>query len=136
MLITTYLGFNGNCEAAFKHYEKVLGGKITMMFRNGEAPGGAEMPKELRKRIMHARLVVGEMVLMGGDAPPERRAAPQGFCVNVTVEDPKEAERIFKGLARGGNITMPMAETFWARRFGMLTDRFGTPWMVNCEKPM
>jgi uncharacterized glyoxalase superfamily protein PhnB/uncharacterized protein YndB with AHSA1/START domain len=136
MDLITYLAFDGDCEAAFKHYEKVLGGRMLMMFKNGDSPEGVQMPPEVRDRVMHARLQVGERLLMGGDAPPGMHTKPQGFCANVMVDDPGDAERIFRGLADGGAISMPMTETFWARRFGMLTDKFGVPWMVNCEKEM
>ena len=135
MDLVTYLGFDGQCEAAFKHYEKVLGGKILMMMRMADAPAGTPMPPDAANRIMHARLEVGDRLLMGGDAPPGRSAKPQGFCANIMVDDPAEAERIFRDLGEGGTVTMPMSETFWAAKFGMLTDRFGVPWMVNCEKP-
>jgi PhnB protein len=85
---------------------------------------------------MHARLVVGDTVLMGSDAPGERYEKMQGFSVALGVDEPEWAERVFNALAAGGTVTMPIQETFWAHRFGMLVDRFGTPWMVNCEKPM
>jgi PhnB protein len=136
--LVTYLSFDGQCEAAFKHYEKILGGKIQMMMRYADAPAEAGVPQnpETATRIMHARLQVGDRLLMGGDAPPQFVTKPQGFCVSVQVDDPAEAERIFLGLGDGGVVQMPIAETFWARRFGMLIDKFGTPWMVNCEKPM
>jgi PhnB protein len=135
--LVTYLSFDGNCEAAFKHYEKVLGGKILMMARYADAPpdAGVLQTPENATRIMHARLQVGDRLLMGGDAPPQFVAKPQGFCVSFQVDDPAEAERVFRGLGEGGVIQMPIGETFWARRFGMLVDKFGTPWMVNCEKP-
>ena len=136
MRTNTYLSFDGTCEAAFRFYEKVLGGRIVMMFAHRDMPGGDQSPPEMRDKIMHARLMLADQALMGGDAPPGRFARPQGFCVNVAVTDPAEAERVFAGLAEGGTVTMPIAETFWAHRFGMLTDKFGTPWMVNCEKPM
>lgn len=135
--LVAYLSFDGECEAAFKHYEKVLGGKILMMTRHADAPANAGVPQtpETANRIMHARLKVGDRLLMGGDAPPQFASKPQGFCVSIMVDDPKEAERIFRELGEGGVVRMPIAETFWARRFGMLVDKFGTPWMVNCEKP-
>jgi PhnB protein len=136
MDIVTYLGFDGQCEAAFKHYEKVLGGKILMMMRMADAPAGTPMPTDAADRIMHARLQVGDRLLMGGDAPAGRASKPQGFCANIMVDDPAVAERIFRELGEGGTVTMPIAETFWARKFGMLTDKFGVPWMVNCEKAM
>jgi PhnB protein len=134
--LVTYLSFDGQCEAAFKCYESVLGGKILMMMRYADAPAdaGVSQTPEMATRIMHARLRVGDRLLMGGDAPPQYARKPQGFCATVMVDDPAEAERIFRELGEGGNVQMPIGETFWARRFGVLIDRFGTPWMVNCEK--
>ena len=136
MELNSYLAFNGQCEAAFKRYEQVLGGKILMLLRYADAPAGQPVPEASRNRIMHARLQVGDRLLMGGDAPPEHVTKAQGFCANIGVDTPAEAERIFHALAEGGTVTMPIAETFWAHSFGMLTDKFGTPWMVNCEKAM
>ncbi len=135
----SYLGFDGNCEEAFHHYADVFGGKILMMVRHSDAPAGSGVPQDpaTANRIMHARLEVGGRLLMGGDAPTHiPYAKPHGFCVNATVESPAEAERIFARLAEGGTVIMPIGETFWARRFGMVNDRYGTPWMINCEKPM
>lgn len=135
--LVTYLSFDGQCEAAFRHYEKVLGGKIITMLRYADAPPEAGVPRntETANRIMHVRLDIGDRHLMGGDAPPQFASKPQGFCVSVQVDDAAEAERIFHALGEGGVVQMPIGETFWARRFGMLIDKFGTPWMVNCEKP-
>ncbi|HUZ67183.1 MAG TPA: VOC family protein [Beijerinckiaceae bacterium] len=131
----TYLGFDGRCEEAFKRYEKVFGGKIVMMMRYADAPPGS-IPQnpEAANRIMHARLEAGGRMLMGGDSPMQGSSKPQGFCVCVSTDNPSEAERIFGDLSEGGSVTMPIGETFWAQRFGMVTDTFGTPWMVNCEK--
>lgn len=94
------------------------------------------VPKEWGKKIMHASLRVGGQSLMGADTPPGSYQAPHGFSVALHIEDPAEAERVFGALAEGGKIGMPIQETFWAHKFGMLVDRFGTPWMVNCGKPM
>ncbi len=134
MKLNAYLSFNGRCAEAFKAYEKVLGGKIEMLLTHGESPMAQQTPPEWRDRIMHARLVVGDQVLMGADAPPEYYKGTQGFCVSIGVDDPASAERIFKGLSEGGTVQMPLQKTFWALAFGMLIDRFGTPWMVNCEE--
>ncbi len=134
MVINAYLGFNGNCEEAFKFYEKVLGGKIEALARYGETPAAAQVPPDWKNKIIHARMSVGDNVLMGGDAPPDHYHAAAGMMVSVSVKEPAEAERIFKGLSEGGKVNMPIQETFWAQRFAMWTDRFGTPWMVNCEK--
>jgi PhnB protein len=132
----TYLTFGGNCEAAFKYYERVLGGKIEMLMTHGDMPKDAQMqtPPEWKKMIMHARLVAGGNVLMGSDAPPDHFEKPQGFSVSINVDDPKDAERIFAALADNGTVRMPLQQTFWAVRFGMLVDQFGIPWMVNCEQ--
>jgi PhnB protein len=135
MQLEPYLHFSGQCEEAFKFYEKCLGGNNAMMMRYEEAPAGQPVAPEWRKKIMHARMMVGDQVLMGMDAPPERYHKPEGFSLSIGTKNVSEGERIFKALAEGGKVTMPFAETFWAERFGMLVDRFGIPWMVNCEKP-
>ncbi|MBV8455689.1 MAG: VOC family protein, partial [Acetobacteraceae bacterium] len=89
-----------------------------------------------RNQIMHARLIIGDQVLMGSDGGGQCQQPMAGFSVTISVDDPAEADRIYNALSEGGETRMPIQETFWARRFGMLTDRFGTPWMINCEKPM
>lgn len=131
-----YLNFNGNCEEAFKSYEKILGGKIQMMMTAKGTPMESHVAPELVDRIMHARMTVGGTTIMGSDVPPSHYRQPQGFSVNADAETPAEADRIYAALAKDGQQTMPIAETFWAHRFGMCIDRFGTPWMVNCEKEM
>lgn len=133
MQINPYLHFNGRCEEAFKLYEKVLGGKIEVMLPHEGTPAASHVPPEWKKKIMHARLNIGDQVLMASDAPPGHYHQPQGFTVSISIKDPAEAERIFKALADKGKITMPLDKTFWAQRFGMLVDQFGIPWMVNCE---
>jgi PhnB protein len=135
MQIHPYLAFDGQCEAAFEFYEECLAGKITFMMTNGDSPMGAQMPPELHGRIMHASLEVGGQILAGADAPPDHYKKPQGFCVSLNIGDAAEAERVFNALARNGNVQMPLQETFWAARFGMLIDQFGTPWMINCGRP-
>lgn len=133
MRFIPYLNFNGQCEAAFKFYEQVFGGKIEMMMAHGDSPIAEHVPLELHKSIMHARLSVGDQVLMGSDAPPDRFEAAKGLWVSIVLEDVAAAERIFNALAENGTVHMPFQETFWAARFGMVVDRFGTPWMLNCE---
>jgi PhnB protein len=135
MQLNPYLTFNGQCEAAFKFYERCLGGKIEFMLTHGESPMAQQTPAGWRNKIMHARLVVGDKVLMGSDAPPERYEGPKGFSVSLGIDTPAEAERVFSALAENGTVQMPLQETFWALRFGTLVDRFGIPWMVNCERP-
>ena len=134
MQLNPHLHFNGQCEAAFKFYEKCLGGKIEVMMTHEGMPATEQVPAEWRSKIMHARLVVDKQVFMGMDAPPDRFQKPQGFHLNIGVKDPAEAERLFNALAEDGKVQMPLQQTFWAIRFGMLVDRFGIPWMVNCEQ--
>ena len=134
MQLNPYLMFNGQCEAAFKFYAKVLGGKIEAMFPHEGTPAEGHVPAEWRKKIMHARMTVGDKALMGSDAPPLHQENMKGFSVSLGVDTPAEAERIFHALAEKGEVRMPIQETFWAQRFGMLVDQFGTPWMINCEQ--
>jgi len=133
MQLNSYLHFNGRCEEAFKFYEKLFGGKIEAIFPHEGTPAAEHVPPEWRKKIMHARLSVGDQVLMGSDVPPGHYNSPQGFRVNISVKNPADAERIFKALADKGKVTMPLETTFWAQRFGMVNDQYGTPWMINCE---
>jgi PhnB protein len=135
MQINTYLTFNGQCKAAFDFYAQCLGGKIDAMFTFGESPMAAETAPEWRDKVMHAQLNIGGNLIMGSDAPPQMRQTPQGFSVSINVDSSAEAERIFNALADNGKVQMPIQETFWALRFGVLVDSFGTPWMINCLRP-
>ena len=134
MQLNPYLLFNGQCEQAFQFYERILGGKIQTMMRYEGTPAEGHVPAELLKKIMHASLVIDNQVLMGSDAPPEGDNQPKGFSVSIQINDPAKAERIFSALAENGTVKMPFQQTFWAYRFGMATDQFGIPWMINCEK--
>ena len=131
MQVSPYLHFNGNCEAAFKFYEKVLGAKIVMMLTHEGAPADMPTPPEWKKKIMHARISIDGEIIMGSDAPPAHFHKPQGFSVSLTVSDPADAERKFKALSEGGSVNMPFDKTFFSKGFGMCTDQFGIPWMVN-----
>jgi PhnB protein len=136
MQMNPYLGFAGKCEAAFKFYEKVFGGKIVMMMKYGDGPMAGQTPPEMKDHVMHARMTVGDdVLLMGSDAPPQMYEPMKGMTVSVSIDKPADADRVFAALAEGGTVRMPIQETFWAQRFGMLTDQFGTPWMINCERP-
>jgi len=133
MQLNPYLFFNGNCADAFKFYEKCLGGKIVTMMTHEGTPAAEQVPANWREKIIHARLTVGDQVLMGSDAPPDRYAPMKGFGVSFAVDSPADAERIFKALSEKGAVGMPMQQTFFAVRFGMVVDQFGTPWMIPCE---
>ncbi|HZQ53816.1 MAG TPA: VOC family protein [Bryobacteraceae bacterium] len=132
--LNPYLNFNGQCEAAFKFYEQCFGGKDLMLMKFGESPMAGDTPPEWRDKIMHAHLNIGQSALLGSDAPPDRFQKPQGFYVSYSLNDPAEAERVFKTLSENGQVQMPLQQTFWAVRFGMVADRFGIQWMINCEK--
>jgi PhnB protein len=134
MQVNPYLYFNGDCEEAFKLYEKCFGGKIVGMLPHEGTPAAEHVPVEWQKKILHARLEIGGEAIMASDAPPGRYSKPQGFSVSVTVKTKADAEKIFNTLAEGGTVTMPLAATFWSVAFGMVTDKYGVPWMVNCEQ--
>ena len=134
MKLNPYLTFDGRCEEAFGFYERCLGGRIVMMMTYGESPLGSQTDPGWRGKILHTTLAVGDQILQGADAPPGRYQKPQGIAVTIGLSDRTEAERIFAALAENGVVEFPLRETFWAARFGMVTDRFGTPWMINCEK--
>jgi PhnB protein len=134
MKITPYLLFSGQCEEAFKTYERVLGGKIIASFTFGDSPMAAQFP-EMANKIMHARIDVGDQMILGSDCPPAYFQQPQGTSVCLELDDTADAERVFQELSEGGTVKMPIQETFWAKRYGQLVDRFGTPWMVNVAAP-
>ena len=136
MQFVPYLTFDGGCAEAFRFYVRLLGGRLETLQTHGESPIAADVPPDYRDLVLHARLVVGDQVLMGSDAPPEHRARAQGFHVAIQVDSAPEAERLWAGLSEKGSITMPLQQTFWEDRFGMCTDRYGTPWMVNCPQPV
>lgn len=130
--LNAYLTFSGNCAEAMRFYAQVLGADLRALMTYGEAPGSEKMPPGNADRIMHAYLVHPEFVLMAGDAMKDRSFdGMRGFGLALTVPDVAEAKRVFGLLAEGGHIDMPLGETFWAAAFGSVTDRFGTPWLVN-----
>lgn len=127
-----HLAFNGQCEAAFQFYEKCLGGRILFKMRYAEAPMDA--PSEMKNKVIHTTFTVGEQMLSGSDAMPGRYLKPQGFHIQLNLKDAADAERIFTALAENGAVQVVLQETFWALRYGVVVDRFGTPWEINCEK--
>lgn len=134
MHLNPYLVFKGDCAEAFRFYEKLLGGRIAMMMTHGESPMKEQVPPGWQEKILHAELEVGGKSIMGSDAPPQHYEAPQGIHVTLGLSSPAEAERIFTALAENGRVTMPFQKTFWSAGFGMVVDRFGIPWMVDCEQ--
>jgi len=136
MKMYTYLNYGGNCREAFQFYETHLGGKITMMSTHGDMPSPNNVPREAKDTILHARIEIGETVLMAADVPPDRFQPMRSAYLSLLVGSIEDAERIYALLSDGGQIFMPMAETFFAFRFAMLRDKFGTSWMILNERPM
>ena len=130
-----YLGFNGNCADAMRFYERALNGKLEVLMSGADSPMAAQMPPQFLHRILHARLVLpGGGTLYAGDCPADQPyEGIKGVSIAVDYPTTDEAEAVFAALADGGQVTMPMQPAFWARRWGMLIDRFGTPWIVNGE---
>ena len=136
MRLNPYLMFDGRCEEAFRFYEQCFGGKIVFIMTYEDSPVAGQIPPGTAKKIFHAGLAIGDgIALEGSDAMPGQYKHQQIFAVMLRPKDSAEAERIFKALAEEGSVQIPMAETFWALRFGKVTDRFGVPWLVNCERP-
>ncbi|HSJ08733.1 MAG TPA: VOC family protein [Longimicrobiales bacterium] len=132
MRFMPYLNFDGNAGEAMRFYQEIFGGDLELS-PFGESPMADEVPADMKDRLMHAELRVGDQVLMSSDAMPGQYGTPAGTYVTIALGDVAEADRIFAALADGGVVQMPIQETFWAKRFGMLADRYGTLWMVNCE---
>ena len=131
MQLYTQLNFGGNCEAAFRFYEQQLGGKILMLVRQNDAPGA---PADASDAVIHARMQIGGTVLIANDVPPARFKPMRSAYLFLSLDSPGEAERIYELLRDGGEVFMPLEETFFASRFAMLRDRFGVSWAVIHEK--
>jgi len=134
MSLNPYLLFNGNCKEAFQFYEKIFGAKNLHMMTFGDSPEKDKTPTGFQDKILHAMLDLGDRMLMASDCPPEHFVPLQGFSLSLNVKTPADADRVFNALAENGTIKMPIQKTFWSPRFGMLVDRFGVPWMVNCDQ--
>ena len=134
MKLNPYLNFDANCREAFEFYQKALNGKITFIQTFGDSPMASGMPKETYNRVMHVTLQIGDEVLQGSDSPPGQFTKAGGFAVALHFGDAAEGERVFEALAQGGTVQMPYQATFWAKGFGMVLDRFGTPWIINADQ--
>jgi PhnB protein len=135
MKMNTYLNYGGNCGEAFRFYEKELGGKINMLMTHGQSPvSGA--PPEMKDAVLHASITIAGTVIMASDIPSARFQPMRSVYLCLALDSDAEAERIYALLSNGGEVFMPMQETFFATRFGQLRDRFGTSWMIIHEKPM
>lgn len=135
MKLYTQLNFGGNCREAFTFYEKHLGGKILSMLSQAELPQAQPMPDAAPEAILHARMALGQTELIGNDAPRSHYQPMRSAYLYLSVPSPEEAERVYGLLKESGEVFMPLAETFFARRFSMLRDRFGINWTIICERP-
>jgi PhnB protein len=135
MRLNTYLNYGGTCRQAFEFYAQHLGGKIVMMMTHGEAPDPSQGHPELKDAILHARIDLGGATLLGADVPPDRFQPMRSAYLALSLTSTEEAERIYGLLSEAGEIFMPIQETFFAFRFAMLRDRFGTSWMLLHERP-
>ncbi|HEX2038616.1 MAG TPA: VOC family protein [Acidimicrobiales bacterium] len=134
MAFHPYLMFGGNCREAFTRYQEIFGGELVVLPMS-EMPSDQPVPEDQKDLVMHAALTFDGNLLMASDDPTGDFRGVQGMHVNCSVGSVEEAERVFAALSEGGEVTMPIGETFWSPRFGMCVDRFGTPWMVNVEAP-
>jgi PhnB protein len=133
MQMIPYLSFKGECETAFKFYEQLLGGQLGAIFRYAGTPLADQVPADWSDKVMHGSMTIGDQTLMGADAAPDHYEEPKGFSLTLQIKSTADSERIFNELAEGGRVVVPIEKTFWAARFGMLVDRFGIPWMINCD---
>jgi len=130
-VLDSYLFFDGNCAEAMRFYERTLGGKIEMSMTYAESPQPGQCPPDSKDRIMHTSMLIGDRRLMASDTPQPQSAAMNGFALSLSYPTLAEAKKVFDALAEGGKTLMPFGKTFWAEGFGMVTDKFGTPWMVG-----
>jgi PhnB protein len=133
MKLLTYVNYGGNCRQAFEFYAEHLGGTITMMMKHGDGPDAARLPAERHDSVLHARMELGGTTLLGVDVAPDQYQPMRSAYLTLMLDSVKEAERVYALLSEGGTIFMPMAEMFFAKRFAMLRDRFGTSWMLLNE---
>ena len=130
MLVQPYLTLDGRCDEAIEFYQRALGAKVTMLMRFKDSPDPGSCPPGSENKVMHASLQIGDSTVLASDGRCQGRPSFEGFSLSLTASDEAEAERLFAGLADGGQVQMPLAKTFFAARFGMVADRFGVPWMI------
>lgn len=136
MKLNPYLNFGGNCRQAFEYYEKHLGGKTTFVMTHAQMPDATNIPPERANDILHASMSIGGATLMASDVPDAKNEPMRSAYLSLSCTSTPEAETAYKALADGGQVFMPIQETFWAHRFGIVRDKFGINWMVNHDKPM
>jgi PhnB protein len=136
MRLNTYLNYGGNCAEAFRFYEEHLGGRVGMMMKHGDMPDPSKVQPEMKDAVLHGQITIGDSMIMASDVPADRFKPMRSVYLALNVASDADAERVFKILAEGGEVYMPLQETFFASRFAQLRDRFGTSWMIIHERPM
>jgi len=136
MKLYTHLNFGGNCEAAFRFYEKHLDGTITMLMKQSQLPPQVKAPPGSENAVVHARMTIAGVELIGNDVPPDRFKPVRSSYLYLAVDSAEHAEKVYAVLAEGGEVGTPIAQTFFASRFAQLRDRFGTLWTIIHERPM
>ena len=133
MQISCHLSFSGSCEAAFRTYHRILGGELMPMVTYGQSPMADQVPADWQSKILHATLRIGDEELLGADVHPGAAVQHQGFAIVLGIAGIERGKEIFHALAEGGSVSVPFQQTFWSPGYGMLVDRFGVPWEINCE---
>jgi PhnB protein len=133
MQINPYLSFDGDCEEAFRFYERCFAGQMGGIFRYAGTPFAADVPADWHDKVMHASVRLGALVLMGADVAPEKFEKPKGFSLSVHIKSEVDASRIFGELGTNGQVVMPLQKTFWSPLFGMVVDQYSISWLINCE---
>lgn len=129
------LAFDGRCEAAFRHYERCLDARITFLLPWGKSPMAADAPPDWSTKILHGTIAIGDVEFSGGDMPPDQYDPPRGFEIQLNIDEAASAARAFQMLAENGTVKMPLQQTFFAKRFGIVIDQFGISWSISCGAP-
>lgn len=132
MSVGVHLQFTGQCREAFEFYQAILGGSLEVI-SYGSTPAGEQVPEDWQDKVVHATLKIDELELAGADIQPEQYQKPTGFQLLIQAEDEERSKQLFDALGEGGSITIPLQQTFWSPCYGMLIDKFGIPWEVNCN---
>jgi len=135
MLVQPYLMFDGRCEEALEFYRRAVGAEVTALLRWKDSPDPRMAMPGAENKVMHSRLRIGDTTIMASDGRCEGKPEFQGFSLSITAADVAEANQLFAALGEGGQVQMPLSETFFSPRFGMVADRFGVSWMVYVEGP-
>jgi PhnB protein len=134
MVVQPYLFFDGKCEEALEFYKKAVGANVTALMRFKDSPSQEHNPPGSAEKVMHCNFSIGNSQIMASDGDCKDQMKSDGFALSITADNTDQAEKMFNGLKDGGHVTLPLTQTFFAKRFGMLKDKFGVHWMIMAEK--